>query len=82
MAKKLATFIFRWQDPETGNVVYSSAQSECCPRNDVYEGIKGAAKSLMNCDAEITADHFNHAEIECHKRHFEVFRVGCVEKFK
>ncbi len=80
MTKKLATYIFRWQDPETNDVVYSFAEHECCPKGSVSEGIKGAAKALYGCEADIVAEHFNHAEIKCHKRHFEVFKVDCVPK--
>lgn len=80
MTKKLATFIFRWQDPDTHEVVYSSAEAECCPGDSVSEGIKGAAKILYGCKADVIEEHFNYAEIECHKRHFEVLRVECVPK--
>jgi hypothetical protein len=80
MTKKLATFIFRWQDPESNEVIYSSAESECCPKGDVSEGIKNAAKILQGCEADVTATHFNYAEVKCHGRHFEVFRVDCATK--
>lgn len=78
MVKKLATFVFRSQDPETDEVVYSFVEHECCPKGNVSEGIKGAAKTRYGCKADIVAEHFKHTEIKCHNKHFEVVRVDCI----